>query len=234
MNLFSYESKPMQILMRIGDLMILNAVFLLSCLPIVTIGAAQAGLYNAAKVLQDKEDDSSPLKAYFKGFTSGFFTITLVWGLLTILLVAVVLLSMTAYTMGAPVWPLVIAVVIVLLFQSLVAAFHSRFTCTPWQLIRNVWFLTFAHPLRSIGVALIVNLPLLTLIDAMFGIFKIVEIYTFMALSPVWLTLAFSTLFNFAYQLLKKPFKTLIDHYNETHNNTEATEEASEEPLGIE
>ena len=235
MNLFSYESKPMQILMRIGDLMILNAVFLLCCIPVVTIGAAQAGLYNAAKVLQDKEDDSSPLKAFFKGFTNGFFTITLAWGLLTVLLVAVVLLSMTAYTMGAPVWPLAIAVVIVVLFQSLVAAFHSRFTCTPWQLIRNVWFLTFAHPLRSIGVALIVNLPLLALIDALFGIFKIVEIYTFMAIAPIWLTLAFSTLFNFAYQLLKKPFKTLIDHYNETHGITEgAAAETKEEPIGIE
>ncbi len=242
MGFFSYESKPMQTMMRIGDLMILNALFLLCCLPIVTIGAAQAGLHNAVKVLLDKEDDSSPAAAFFKGFANGFLTVTLAWGLISILLIAVVLLSMTAYTMGAPAWPLFIAVAICLLFQALIPAFHSRFTCTPWQLIRNVWFLSFAHPLRSIGVTLLVNIPVLAAVDALFGIFQLVSIYTFMSLTPIWLTLFFSTVFCFCHGLLKKPFKTLIDHFNETHgivteesvsNDEEALEE-TDEPLLIE
>ena len=156
MNPLSYESKFMQALLVIADYILLNLLFVLCCIPVFTIGAAQSALYSGIRVAMDPENDENCMKAFFKGFTNGFFTITLAWGLLTVLLVAVVLLSMTAYTMGAPVWPLAIAVVIVVLFQSLVAAFHSRFTCTPWQLIRNVWFLTFAHPLRSIGVALIV------------------------------------------------------------------------------
>ena len=45
MNFFSYESKPMQILMLLGDLIILNLLFILCSLPVFTIGAAQAGLY---------------------------------------------------------------------------------------------------------------------------------------------------------------------------------------------
>ena len=59
-GLFSYDSKPMQILMFVGDLIILNILYLICCIPIFTIGAAQAGMYTACKVLLDKEDDSSP------------------------------------------------------------------------------------------------------------------------------------------------------------------------------
>ena len=50
-SFFSYESKPMQILMFVGDLIILNVIFLVCCLPIFTIGAAQAGLYTAMKAI---------------------------------------------------------------------------------------------------------------------------------------------------------------------------------------
>ena len=42
-GLFSYDSKLMQILNFIGDLIILNVLYLVCCLPVVTIGAAQIG-----------------------------------------------------------------------------------------------------------------------------------------------------------------------------------------------
>ena len=209
MNFFSYESKPMQILMKLGDIIILNFIYLLCCIPIFTIGAAQAGLFNGVKVLLDKEDDSSVAGAFFKGFFYFFVTVTLAWGAMTVVLVTILLLSMTAYTMGAPLWLLVVAVAVCAIFQTLIPAFHSRFSCTVWQLIRNVWFLLFAHPLRSIATVLLIWLPVVALF--------VLDLYTFMALTPIWGTLFFSTVFCFAHGLLKKPFKTLIDHFNETH-----------------
>ena len=78
-NLFSYDNKVMQVLMTIGDLVILNILFLLCSIPIVTMGAAQAGLYTAVRVITDKEDDSSPAAGFFRGFKTGFFKITLIW-----------------------------------------------------------------------------------------------------------------------------------------------------------
>ena len=56
-GLFSYDSKPMQLLGFLGDLILLNILYLVCCIPLFTIGAAQAGLFTACKVLLDKEDD---------------------------------------------------------------------------------------------------------------------------------------------------------------------------------
>lgn len=42
---FSMNSKVMQMLGRIEDLMVLNVVYVITCIPIFTIGAATAALY---------------------------------------------------------------------------------------------------------------------------------------------------------------------------------------------
>lgn len=231
-SIFSYDSKPMQVLMFIGDLIILNFIYLLTCLPVFTIGAAQVGMYSAAKVMLDKEDDSSLTAAYFKGFKNGFGTVTIAWGLMSLLLVFVAFTGFTAIQYGAPAWLIAIAVVVSALFQSLIPLFHSRFNCTVKQLIRNAWFLMFAHPLRSLGVFVVIWFPV-----AMF----LVDTYTFMTITPIWGTLYFSTAMLFGFSFMKKPFKTLIDNFNETHNpdGSEKTpeqiaEEAARKAAGIE
>ena len=48
MSFFSLDSKFMQALSRIADLILLNLVFLVTCIPIFTIGAASAALYSVA------------------------------------------------------------------------------------------------------------------------------------------------------------------------------------------
>ena len=78
-KMFDLDSPLMQVLGFIADLFILNLVFLACCLPIVTIGAAQSGLFNAMRVLQDPEDDTSVTKAFFAAFRVGFKQITLAW-----------------------------------------------------------------------------------------------------------------------------------------------------------
>lgn len=206
---FSYESKPMQIMMFIGDLILLNVIYILCCIPIITIGAAQAGMFTACKVLLDKEDDSSPYAAFWRGFTGGFGTVTLAWGVTTIITLLIAWGAGSAMLLGAPVWLSCIAIALCAIFQTLVPAFHSRFGCKWWQLITNSWFLLFAHPLRSIAIAAMVWLPLVA--------FALMQLYDFLALTPIWGSLYFATAFCFATAFLKKPFKTLTDHYNEVH-----------------
>jgi len=206
---FSYESKPMQILMFLGDLIILNLMYLIFCIPIFTIGAAQAGLFTACKVLLDKEDDSSPAAAFWRGFTNGFGTVTLAWGVMSVITAGVAWMGIAAIMAGGPIWLICIAMAVPAIFQTLIPAFHSRFGCKWWQLIRNSWFLLFAHPLRSIATVALLWVPAVC--------FVLMQTYDFMALTPIWGTLYFSTACCFGLFLLKKPFKTLTDHYNEVH-----------------
>ena len=224
MNLFSYESKPMQILMQLGDLIILNLLYLLCCIPIFTIGAAQAGLYSGIKTMQDPEDDTYVTTAFFKGFRTGFGSVTIAWcALFVVELVLVVVMYACVYyqqVMNAqlPLWASIIGFCIVATFQSLVTVFHSRFSCTAWQLLRNVWYLFVAHPIRSLGVAVVTWFPVI--------FFLVTDLPLFMALTPIWLAIYFSGAFQFSYSFMKKPFQTLIDQFNE---NQEAEKEETEE-----
>lgn len=237
MGFFSYDSKPMQILGFVGDLIILNFLYLLCCVPIVTIGAAQAGLHTAIKVLQDPEDDRSPAAAFFRGFASGFGTITIAWGLIGLLFVLEALAAV--FLKGASVWVAVVAMVICALFLSVIPMIHARFGCTVGQLFRNAYYLIFAHPIRSIGVTMVVFFPLFSLADALLGFLKWFDMYSFMAWTPIWGSVYFSGAFCFAHSFMKKPIKTMIDEFNRRNGITpegqnEALPEEAEEPVGIE
>ena len=124
-----------------------------------------------------------------------------------------------------------IAVAVCAIFQVLVPAFHSRFGCTWWQLIRNSWFLLFAHPLRSIGTAALIWGPGVYLMICLYN----GNIYDFMSMAIIWGTLYYGTAFCFASSFMKKPFKTLSEHFNTTHgldkdgNPLPAAEETIEE-----
>lgn len=221
-SLFSYDSKPMQLMMRVGDLIILNLLFILCCIPIFTIGAAQAGLHTGIKVLLDKEDETQPSAAFFKGFANGFGTITLGWGLITVLLLVVVWMGVSAIALGAPKWLIIFIIAMCAIFHSLIPAFHARFGCTIFQLYKNCWLLMFAHPLRSIATGVLVWLPVIILYA--------MDLYSVLAMAPIWIGFFYSTAFAFVHGFLSKPFKSITDQYNEINGITpdDKTEDASD------
>ena len=217
MNFFNYESKPMQILMLLGDLIIMNFLYILCSLPIFTIGAAQTALYTGIKTLLDPEDDTYCSAAFFKGFKTGFKQITIAWcllGVLVAILGAVTLLCIyyTGSYNSIQFWSAIIGLGIVALFQSLLPLFHARFNCTAMQLIRNAWFLALAHPIRSLFVAAVTWLPVI--------LFVTINFVDFMTITPIFLLIYFSGTYLFGFSYMKKPFQVLIDHYNETHGIT--------------
>lgn len=221
-SLFSYDNPVMQILMKIGDLMILNFIYLVCCVPIFTIGAASAGLYTAMKVMQDPEDDTSLVDAFFRGFKAGFGTVTLAWGVMALLTAILGWLARAANIFGLSTWLCLLPVIILMIFVAMIPAIHSRFGCTPWQLIRNVWFFVIAHPLRVIIVTILTWLPMVLLVSG----FLARDIFGFMAMAPIWCTLYFGTAWAFSYTLLKKPFFVLIENFNQQQQALEEEIEA--------
>lgn len=220
-GLFSYDSKPMQILNFIADMIILNVLYIICCIPIVTIGAAQAGLHTGCKVLLDKEDDSSPMEAFFKGFIGGFWKVTAAWCIMTVIFLAVAYVAVLAYAYKLPLWIALLAPIICASFQALIPVFHARFDCSVWQLIKNPWFLLFAHPLRSLLFVGFLWTPVILLYY--FGA------YTVMSMAPVMLTLFYCTAFCMGAFFMKKPMGVLVKHFNETHGITEENPPAEEE-----
>lgn len=71
MKLFSLDSPFGRAVALLADLCILNLLFLLSCMPLVTIGAASAALYDTVHALLT-QDCSAVSRQYFAGFRRCF------------------------------------------------------------------------------------------------------------------------------------------------------------------
>lgn len=81
---FNMESPVFVFLSRMADLMILNVVFLITCIPIVTIGAAWSSLYYVTlKMVRNEE--SYIVRSYFKSFKQNFKQSTLMWIIVLVL-----------------------------------------------------------------------------------------------------------------------------------------------------
>jgi len=205
-NIFSYDNKLVQVLMKITDMAVLNVLYILCCLPVFTIGAAQAGLYSGMHRLMDKEDDRSCVRAFFKGFAVGFKHVTPVYlcFLVVFCLLAVLLLWLNFWAdVGAnspPIWMCLVAMAILAVFYSGIGPFHASFNCTAKQMFRNLFCVTMAYPLRCIASAVLIYIPLVQLY---------VDINGFLSLIWIWLLLYYSIAFLVIHGLMKKPMEEL-------------------------
>ena len=230
-GLFSYDNPFMQALMYVADLIILNILFILCSLPIFTIGAAQSGLYNAVRVMQDKEDDSSLTAAFFRGFKNGFKRITIVWLGFLVIFALLFYNFVNVYIFGsigleAPTVFAIIGLCLCGLIYSVMTIFHSRFDCTAKQLFRNALLLILAHPLRCIAVTLLLWSPLFILL---------LDFYSFTMLAPVFLAVWFAVTSLFGYSCMKKPFNGLAEDFQNKQaaaQRAEPQEEAEALPEG--
>lgn len=227
LEIFNYNSKFMQMLLKLADMLILNLLFILCCIPLVTIGAAQAGLYSGIRQMMNKEDDNSCIKAFFKGFANGFGKITLVHTLFLIVmgLMALVLYNVLVYENGSftfPAWMCILVLAVCALFYSMLAPFHANFGCTAWQLLRNMYFVVMAYILRALLVTVLVWLPVAVLL---------LDVYIFMQGFPVWAFLYYSLAYLFIYSIMKNPFDDLKKDFLDRQKAAlpEAVEEAPEE-----
>jgi uncharacterized membrane protein YesL len=198
----------MQVLGFVADLFIINVIFLICCLPIVTIGAAQAGLYNAMRVKQDLNNGRSVIKVFFEGFKDGFGTITLNSTLFLILDAVAAYTVLMAYSYqdtGLFIhWAIpTVILALSLMLHSLLPAFHSRFGCRPVELIRNCALLLFTHPVRAVAVTVLTWLPA--------GMFLFAP-NLWLQIGALFITVYYSVAFLFCELLMKRPFKLLIDN----------------------
>lgn len=215
MNIFHYESKFNQLVMTVADLIILNLLYILCCIPIFTIGAAQAGLFTGIRVLLDPEDDTSVIKAFFRGFSNGFGKITAVHMILLAVLAGLALLmgyTLTLMLAGGSKLSFIITVAamsIVYILHSVCGPFHATFGCTVGQLLRNSLFMLIAYPLRCLVTGILVLVPL-----AIMMIWPKLFLGGLVAISALYYSVAYLMIFS----MMKKPFKRLKDSFYAAQN----------------
>lgn len=77
----SYDGALSQGIRKLVDIVLLSVLWLVSCLPVITIGAASAALYYSVHTVI-KYDRGSLFKSYFLSFRTNFKQATIVWLLL--------------------------------------------------------------------------------------------------------------------------------------------------------
>lgn len=77
-KMFSTDNPVWRAMDKMGDLMILNVLFLIFSIPIVTIGASHTALYTMTFKMLD-ETEGNLIKNFFKAFKSNFKQATVLW-----------------------------------------------------------------------------------------------------------------------------------------------------------
>jgi uncharacterized membrane protein YesL len=75
---FSLDGKFFSVMSKVADLIILNIIFCLCCIPVITIGPALTALhYVTLKMV--KNEESYIIKSFFKSFKDNFRQATVIW-----------------------------------------------------------------------------------------------------------------------------------------------------------
>ena len=206
--LFDPESQIMQILSRFCDIVILNLVFLLTCIPIFTIGAANTALYDVV-FRMDTDREGKMLPTYFRSFRENFRQSTIVWLALLLFGVATYVnmtrfsvLGEHSYLLG---YGLFIVSMLVLVLEVFLFSYSfpllSRFRNSTRQTAINALLLAIGNLPRTLVVAVINCFPWVLLI---------MNFYAFMQLGFIWLAMYFSAAAYFNSRVLKKIFDNLV------------------------
>lgn len=160
-GLFSLDNPIMQGLNKIIDCLFLSILWLLFCIPIVTIGASTSALYYTAnKVIRNNR--GYVWQQFWKGFKSSFKQATILWvilGLIMYLLwwdsqIVGVLWADSNLAFGAKVF-FIIMMVLAALALSYVLPYIARFNAPVKVVAKNSIYMMFRHLPWTILEALI-------------------------------------------------------------------------------
>lgn len=165
-NLFNLDSKFMRVMNKFADIMFVNILTLICCIPVITIGPALTAMHYVLLKLY-RNEDGRLTKSFFKSFKENFLQ-SLVLGLIY-LLIAIILFIDLVYIRNVEnvklVFEVVTIVAIVLSAFSYVWVFplQCRYENKIRTTIKNSFMIGALNFTKSIMMILISFLPILAL-----------------------------------------------------------------------
>lgn len=169
MKLFNLDSPVMVFLSKVANLMILNVLTIICCIPIFTAGAAITALYYVT-IKMARGDDPYIVRGYFKSFKENFKQATIIW-LIMLVVIAIIavdwrvtLVMMTGN--GATIMKAVLFIVSFLLLLTGLYVFPvlSRFENTVKNTFRNAFLISFMNLPKSVLIVVIHVAPVVLLL----------------------------------------------------------------------
>lgn len=200
-SMFSPDSKIMQAISRITDLVLLNILFLLSCLPVFTIGAAITAMHTLCFRML-RQEESNIIKPYFRAFKENFRSATGIYAILALILIPDYLYfnrffhveGLAHYGM----YFFIFIAAVTVLAAGFAFPWVSQFRNSVPQTLRNALHLSIGNLPLAIAVAAINLLP---------AVLWIANYDLFLKVSFLWLALYFAAAAYMNAALLYPVFK---------------------------
>lgn len=164
MRLFNLDSPLMQALNKVADLLWLNVLTLICCLPVVTIGASLTAMnYMALKIARNEECYIT--RGFFKSFKENFKQATLIW---LILLVMIVVLTADFLIMNGGgetgfekvLWGVIMAVAVMVAATMLyVFPVLAKFDNTIYKTFKNAFLISLMQFPKTILMLIAYAVP---------------------------------------------------------------------------
>lgn len=219
-RIFNMDNKFFTFMGKAADLILLNLIFLLFCIPIVTIGASVTAMYYVTlKMVRNEE--SYIFRSFLKSFKENFRQSTVIW---LILLAAGILLWIDFRIMGqagsAGIYRAVyLGLFFILLIYSMVASYIfpllSRFDNTIKNTFKNALLMSIRHLPYTFLILVVTCVPMVLTLT-----FRVVPLYG----SAVWLAVGFA-LTAFINSLM---FVRIYDNYIPKEESEEEAEEVKQ------
>ena len=204
-NLFHYENPFIQFLVRVGDLMILNLLFILCSLPVVTLGASLTAMHRVTQNMLFEQEEPL-LKAFFRAFRQNFRQSTLAWLVELVVIVSLVcdVLLVMAYFDGglAKAMYILVAVLAILVAGvfSYLMPLIARYENGMRQQVNNAVVLAIIKLPKTVLLMLLNLLPVILLL---------ISVPVFVQTLIFWVIIGFAFVSFLTSSILKPVFQQL-------------------------
>ncbi len=176
-------------LSKLGDMFILNFIYVLSCIPIITIGASTTALYYTTLKMAEN-NESYVWRDYWKAFKSNLKQATVIWLIVFAGWAVVALDFLIAGGLSMQLGTIVaIGVVVVAVFLGILGLYVfpllARFDNTVVRTMKNAVMIAIRHLPSTILIALIHAAPLLVAFVSIEAFLKGFIVIMLFAASPL-------------------------------------------------
>ena len=185
-NIFRPDSPLMRFMMLVTNLIILNILWLVCSIPVVTAGASTAAMYAVLLGYITGKDDAV-LRPFFRAFRDNFRIATPLW-ILNLLVGGVLAAEIFYLTADTGLWLKIIFGVLLFIYSAATSYLYpilARYQTTGRAALFNSFALSLRHLLSSLCVVTLNALPIVLMVGFTQIFWKSILVWTLMGFSLI-------------------------------------------------
>lgn len=156
MKVFRLDGGLYQGLTRLADVIILNFIFLIACLPVFTIGASVTALYSVTLKLIEQEE-TYVIRDFLKSFHTNFFQSTKILGVVVLLFAGLLGVFKLIATVNVITYPFLLLLTILVFTCLYVFPILARFKMNTKDIFKWAFYMSSKNVAATIVMFVIVG-----------------------------------------------------------------------------